>query len=86
MSDQDAYKAMLERERNGQAHGSHGHVDFNPGVAAVLALLFPGAGHLYRQQIGAGIGWFFGIVMGYFIFVLPGIVLHLLSIVLVAKK
>jgi len=53
---------------------------WNPGVAAVLSLVIPGAGQMYKDHIGAGILWFIFIVGGYSLFIIPGLVLHLLCI------
>jgi hypothetical protein len=53
---------------------------WNPGVAAVLSLFIPGAGQVYRGQTGAGILWLIIVVGGYFLFIIPGVVLHLICI------
>lgn len=53
---------------------------WSPGVAAVLSLIIPGLGQIYRGQILAGIFWFIFVVGGYFFFIIPGIVLHLICI------
>jgi TM2 domain-containing membrane protein YozV len=52
----------------------------NPGIAAVLSLIFPGAGQLYRQKIGAGIAWIVFVFIGYMALVIPGFILHALCI------
>jgi hypothetical protein len=52
----------------------------SPTVAVVLAALFPGAGHLYAGRVASALLWFVAITLGYFLFV-PGIILHLASIV-----
>lgn len=54
---------------------------WSPGVAAVLSFFFPGLGHLYKGEIGTGILWFIFVVIGYFFFVIPGLILHLICIV-----
>jgi len=53
----------------------------NPGVAAVLSLIFPGAGQIYRGLILEGLFWFMLCVVGYAIFFLLGILFHILCIV-----
>lgn len=58
---------------------AHEAPQFN-GVAAVLSVLIPGLGHLYRGRLGAGFLWFVGTVIGYVLMVIPGIVLHLACI------
>ena len=54
---------------------------WNPGVAAVLSLVIPGAGQMYKGQVGAGFGWPIGTVAGYCVFVIPGLILHITCIV-----
>jgi TM2 domain-containing membrane protein YozV len=58
---------------------------WNPGIAAVLSLIIPGAGHLYKGQIGAGLAWMFFVVIGYFMLVVPGLILHIVCIVTAAS-
>jgi TM2 domain-containing membrane protein YozV len=45
---------------------------WNPGVAAVLSLVIPRAGQMYKGQIGPGIWWLIGTVFGYCVFIIPG--------------
>jgi len=52
----------------------------NAGVAAVLSLLIPGMGQLYCERIGRGLAWLFGTAIGYLLFILPGLVLHVCAI------
>jgi len=47
------------------------------GVAAVLSLIIPGAGQMYKGYVGAGFVWLVAVVLGYLLFILPGLVLHL---------
>lgn len=54
---------------------------WSPGVAAVLSLIIPGAGQMYKGQVGNGIVWLIVVVIGYVAFVVPGVVLHLACIV-----
>jgi hypothetical protein len=56
----------------------------SPAIAAVLAAVFPGAGHLYAGRIFAAFLWFFAISLGYLMFV-PGLILHLASMVSAAR-
>lgn len=53
---------------------------WSPGVAAVLSLFLPGAGQVYRGKVFEGIMWFLSVLVGYFLFVIPGLVLHVLCI------
>lgn len=56
-----------------------------PGVAAVLSLVIPGAGQLYRGRLLSGLVWFVCVVMGYAMLIVPGIILHLCCIVAAAS-
>jgi len=53
---------------------------WNPGIAAVLSLVLPGAGQMYKGQVANGFVWLLFVVVGYFAFVIPGVILHLLCI------
>ena len=53
---------------------------WNPGVAGVLSFIFPGAGQLYKGQVGAGIIWFFVVIIGYAMLFFPGLLLHIICI------
>jgi TM2 domain-containing membrane protein YozV len=50
------------------------------GVAAVLSLFIPGAGQMYKGSVGTGILWLVFTVIGYLMFVVPGVILHLICI------
>jgi len=50
------------------------------GVAAVLSLFIPGAGQMYKGKVGQGIVWLICTIIGYIVFVIPGLVLHLICI------
>ena len=54
---------------------------WNPGVAAVLSFFIPGLGQLYKAQVFNGLLWFFVVLVGYFFFIIPGVVLHIFCIV-----
>ena len=54
---------------------------WNPGVAAVLSLVIPGAGQMYKGQVGAGFCWLIGVAFGYLLFIVPGVILHITCIV-----
>lgn len=54
---------------------------WNGGVAAVLSFLLPGLGQLYKSQLGRGFAFFFMAAIGYVLFILPGIVIHIFAIV-----
>lgn len=52
---------------------------WNPGIAAVLSLFLPGAGQMYKGQIGLGLVFLFCAVLGYFV-IIPGIIIHVIAI------
>jgi len=42
--------------------------------------VIPGAGQIYKGQIGPGIGWLIGTIVGYCLFIVPGLILHVICI------
>jgi hypothetical protein len=52
----------------------------SPTIAAVLSLFIPGAGHLYAGRVIAAMLWFLVVSAGY-VLLIPGLVLHLFSMV-----
>lgn len=73
-----AVRAGLEgKVRNGQVRSRRRpHRD----VTAILAVLVPGLGHVYLGRLRAGALWFLAIAVGYWAVMLPGVVLHAISI------
>jgi len=58
-------------------------------LAGVLSFLLPGLGQIYAGSIWRGIAWFVAVSIGYFVFVIPGIIFWVVNIwdaVEVAKK
>lgn len=53
---------------------------WNPGIAALLSFIIPGAGQMYKGQVLNGLAWFAMVVVGYFFICIPGFVLHLLCV------
>ena len=53
---------------------------WSPGVAALLSFLIPGAGQMYKGNVGAGLVWLIAVVVGYILIIIPGIILHLVCI------
>jgi TM2 domain-containing membrane protein YozV len=53
----------------------------NNGIAAVLSLIIPGAGQMLKGHIGAGLGWLVGVVIGYMLLIVPGLILHVVCII-----
>jgi TM2 domain-containing membrane protein YozV len=58
---------------------------WSPGIAAVLSLVIPGAGQMYKGNVGTGIVWLIAVVVGYFLFIVPGLCLHLICIINAAR-
>jgi TM2 domain-containing membrane protein YozV len=50
------------------------------GIAAVLSVLVPGLGHVYAGRLLAGAGWFLATTFAYWAILVPGFLLHGLSI------
>lgn len=53
---------------------------WNPGTAAVLSFLIPGAGQIYKGSLAIGFLWMICVVAGYVIMIVPGVILHILCI------
>lgn len=49
-------------------------LSWNPGVAAVLSFFVPGAGQIYKGEVGRGFLTFLALIVGFVLFVLPGVV------------
>lgn len=58
---------------------------WSPGVAAVLSLIIPGAGQMYKGNVLSGLFWLFIVIIGYVFLIIPGLILHLICIVLAAS-
>ena len=53
---------------------------WNPGIAAVLSLVLPGAGQMYKGQVVNGIAWLIVVVGAYLLFAFAGVIPHLFCI------
>jgi TM2 domain-containing membrane protein YozV len=42
-------------------------VQKSDGIAVLLSLVIPGAGQMYKEKVGAGFGWMFGVGFAYWI-------------------
>lgn len=51
----------------------------DPLLAGVLSLFLPGAGHMYCGNIGKGVAIFIIAIIGYVIFVVPGIIVGIFA-------
>lgn len=65
-----------------QAYAAHPESRRTPsnGVAAVLSLVIPGAGQMYKEHIGAGVVWLIAVVISYLAFGPFGFLVHLACI------
>lgn len=54
---------------------------WSPGVAAVLSLFIPGVGQMYKGRVGEGLLWLLFTPIGYVLFILPGLILHIICII-----
>jgi hypothetical protein len=54
---------------------------WSPGVAAVLSLIIPGAGQMYKGNVLLGFFWLVVVAFGYVLFIVPGLFLHFLCVV-----
>lgn len=57
----------------------------SPLAAALLSAFIPGAGHAYAGRVVAAVLWFLVVSMGY-VLILPGLILHMFSIVSAAAS
>jgi hypothetical protein len=58
---------------------------WSPGIAALLSLFFPGAGHFYKNSISSGFVWLICTVIAYVIGILFGVIVHIICIVNAAQ-
>ena len=58
--------------------------NWHPGIAALLSLVIPGAGQIYKGKVVIGLLWLVIVVVGYFLLLVPGIILHAICIITAA--
>ncbi len=51
----------------------------SPGIAVLISLIIPGGGSMYCEKVGKGIGLLIGTIIGYCLYVIPGIIMHIIS-------
>lgn len=71
----NAEKDMELRSRSTQQRTSPSN-----GIAAVLSLVIPGAGQMYKGSVLGGLLWLAFVTLGYLCLIFPGILLHLTCI------
>jgi TM2 domain-containing membrane protein YozV len=82
IEEEERYRAEIRESLRTKAEVGPIVVERKPsnGVAAVLGLFIPGAGQMYKGKTGAGLCWLFGTVLGYCLFIFPGLILHLICV------
>lgn len=53
---------------------------WNPAVAAILSLIIPGLGQVYKGQPINGVVWFVVVIAGYMMLLVPGVILHVFCV------
>lgn len=53
----------------------------SPGSAAIISLLLPGLGQMCQGKVVRGIIWLVFTLIGYVLFVVPGLILHIVCVV-----
>lgn len=51
----------------------------SPGIAVLISLIIPGGGSMYCEKVGKGIGLLIGTIIGYCLFIIPGVIIHIIS-------
>lgn len=54
-------------------------------IAGIASFFVPGLGQILKLRVLSGILWFIFVGIGYFLFVVPGLVLHLFCIINAVK-
>ena len=54
--------------------------EHNDGVAAVLSLVIPGAGQIYKGNLTDGFCWMAAVILGYLCMFFPGLILHIVCV------
>ena len=75
--------------QNDNSGGSVDYVDstyeFDP-LYALLSFFCPGLGQLCKGELWQGIVWFFGVLLGYALLIIPGVIAHAFCIVDAGRK
>ena len=53
----------------------------DPAIAGILSFLIPGLGQIYNRQYIKGIVSFLATTFGYYLLIIPGLIIHLLVII-----
>ncbi len=60
--------------------GRKGQSNKDPGIAALMSFIIPGAGQIYCGRIGRGLAFLFGTALGLVLLVIPGLLIYLFNI------
>lgn len=69
----EKWRAHLQKQRD------DGRISL--GVAALLSFVIPGAGQAYKGDVALGVCLFFGTLIGYAAFIIPGIAIHVFAVI-----
>jgi TM2 domain-containing membrane protein YozV len=58
-----------------------GEPRYSPAAAAALSMFLPGVGQIYSGRVPQGIGWLLATGLGYLLFLVPGLILHICCVV-----
>lgn len=76
--DESLHRESIEEKQMVIIHQSP---KWSRGVAALLSLIIPGAGQIYKGNVLSGIGWLIFVPLGYMFFIVPGAILHFFCII-----
>lgn len=71
----------LRVQRVNQSKQQFPQPKWSSGTATLLSFIIPGAGQMYKGKVGVGIAWLIFTTLGYILFIIPGIILHIICIV-----
>lgn len=80
MLEQNDIDRIVERLNKERSH------NISPGVAAIISLIIPGLGHMCKGETRKGLNLMVGTFLGYMFFVIPGIVMHIYTIIDASKE
>jgi len=66
--------------RNQLLSGTTGAQIQNPVIPALMSFVLPGLGQMILGQLAAGCAWFAAVLVGYLLFIVPGLILHAVCI------
>ncbi len=55
-------------------------------IAAILSLIVPGLGQLYNGYLIRAILWFLAVGVGYYMLIVPGVILHICCVIFAALE